>query len=91
VSWAAQASSELRAAGERSKNNPSAGPNGLTAQERTIAQLASLGLSNRQIGQRVLLSHRTVASHLHHIFPKLGVTSRRQLGGVLRGAVVVDD
>ncbi len=91
VSWAAQATSELRAAGERSKDNPSAGPNGLTAQERTIAQLASLGLSNRQIGQRVLLSHRTVASHLHHIFPKLGVTSRRQLGGVLRGAVVVDD
>jgi DNA-binding NarL/FixJ family response regulator len=36
-------------------------------------------LSNREIGQRRYLSHRTVGSHLYRIFPKLGVTSRAQL------------
>ena len=37
------------------------------------------GLSNKEIGQRLYLSHRTIASHLYRMFPKLGVTSRAQL------------
>lgn len=44
-----------------------------------IAQLAAEGLSNREIGQRLYLSPRTVGSHLYRIFPKLSITSRRQL------------
>jgi DNA-binding NarL/FixJ family response regulator len=44
-----------------------------------IARLAADGLSNREIGERVFLSHRTVGSHLYRIFPKLGITSRSQL------------
>ena len=51
----------------------------LTPQELQIARLAAQGLSNREIGQRLYLSHRTVGSHLYRIFPKLGVTSRMQL------------
>jgi DNA-binding NarL/FixJ family response regulator len=45
--------------------------------------MAADGLSNRAIGQRLYLSHRTVESHLYRVFPKLGVTSRAQLAGAL--------
>jgi len=33
----------------------------------------------REIGERLCLSHRTVGTHLHNLFPKLGITSRAQL------------
>ena len=51
----------------------------LTAQETQIAKLVAQGLSNKEIGRRLFLSHRTVSSHLYRMFPKLGVTSRAQL------------
>jgi DNA-binding CsgD family transcriptional regulator len=60
----------------------------LTPQELQIALLAAEGLSNREIGQRLYLSHRTVGFHLYRIFPKLGLTSRAELNaalGVSRG------
>jgi DNA-binding NarL/FixJ family response regulator len=41
--------------------------------------MAADGLTNREIGQKLYLSHRTVGSHLYRIFPKLGVTARGQL------------
>lgn len=44
-----------------------------------IARLAAQGLSNREIGERLYLSPRTVGSHLDRIFPKRGITSRDQL------------
>ena len=47
--------------------------------------MAAAGLSNREIGQRLYLSHRTVESHLYRLYPKLGVTSRAQLSDVLGG------
>jgi DNA-binding CsgD family transcriptional regulator len=40
-------------------------------------------MSNREIGQRLYLSHRTVSSHLYRVFPKLGITSRAELPGAL--------
>jgi DNA-binding NarL/FixJ family response regulator len=46
-------------------------------------ELPAQGLSNREIGQRLFLSHRTVGSHLYRILPKLGITSRQQLARVL--------
>ena len=55
----------------------------LTPQELQIAQLAAVGLSNREIGQRLFLSHRTISTHLYRIFPKLGITSRAELGAAL--------
>ena len=51
----------------------------LSPQELQIARLAADALSNREIGERLFLSHRTVGSHLYRIFPKLGITSRGQL------------
>jgi DNA-binding CsgD family transcriptional regulator len=41
--------------------------------------MAAQSLSNREIAQRLYLSHRTVESHLYRAFRKLGVTSRAQL------------
>ena len=56
----------------------------LTAQELQIAQLAAEGLSNREVGERLFLSHRTVGGHLYRIFPKLGITGRAQLRNALK-------
>ena len=47
----------------------------LTPQERQIAMLAAAGLTNKEIGQQLFLSHRTVGAHLYQIFPKLGITT----------------
>lgn len=81
--WAERARQELRAAGEISRRKTTATWDRLTPQEIQIATMAADGLSNRQIGQKLYLSHRTVGSHLYRIFPKLGVTSRAQLRNVL--------
>ena len=55
----------------------------LTVQEFEIATLAATGLTNKQIGERLQLSHRTVGSHLYRIFPKLGVATRSALRDAL--------
>ena len=85
VDWGDRARAELRASGIRSRPKAAAALDELTAQELQIAQLVAEGLSNREIGGRLYLSHRTVGSHLYRIFPKLGITSRSQLLVLLRG------
>ncbi|MEV6495517.1 helix-turn-helix transcriptional regulator, partial [Actinoplanes sp. NPDC051633] len=65
--------------GETSRRRTPDARDCLTPQELQIAQMAAAGLTNREIGQRLYLSHRTISSHLHRIFPKLGVTSRAEL------------
>jgi DNA-binding CsgD family transcriptional regulator len=57
---------------------------GLTAQEARIARLATDGLSNPEIGERLFVSSRTVQYHLSKVYAKLGVSSRHQLAGALR-------
>ena len=81
--WAARAHQELRASGEASVERVPRAWSLLTSQELQIARMAAEGMSNREIGQRLFLSHRTVGSHLYRLFPKLGVTSRAQLSGVI--------
>jgi DNA-binding CsgD family transcriptional regulator/tetratricopeptide (TPR) repeat protein len=81
--WGERARQELRAAGEISGSRPREAWYELSPQELQIAQLAAAGLSNRDIGQRLYLSHRTVASHLYRAYPKLGISSRSQLSAVL--------
>jgi DNA-binding CsgD family transcriptional regulator len=70
---------ELRASGETSVRRTPDARDQLTSQELQIAEMAATGLSNREIGQKLYLSHRTVESHLYRIFRKLGITSRGQL------------
>lgn len=79
IPWGERARRELRAAGEVSRRRDPDARDQLTPHELQIAQLAAEGLTNREIGQRLYLSHRTVSSHLHRIFPKLGVASRSEL------------
>ncbi|MDQ7909878.1 AAA family ATPase [Phytohabitans sp. ZYX-F-186] len=81
--WRARTQTELRASGHRQPDARPGGPDALTAQELQIAQLAASGLSNKQIAERLYLSHRTVGAHLYRIFPKLGVTSRAGLRDAL--------
>ncbi|MFH9085417.1 LuxR C-terminal-related transcriptional regulator [Streptomyces sp. NPDC017673] len=83
--WAARSAEELRAAGRpwpgtAADPTPSAG---LTAQETKIALLAAEGLSNKQIGELLFLSPRTVGTHLYRLFPKLRVSSRAALRDAL--------
>ncbi|WP_406192907.1 AAA family ATPase [Kitasatospora sp. NBC_01560] len=77
--WGARTADELRAAGQTvQRHRPDAWAR-LSPQELEIARLAGQGLSNREIGERLFLSHRTVGSHLYRMFPKLGIRSRSQL------------
>ena len=80
--WTERAAKGLRATGSAV---PRTGVDGnlLTSQEREIADLAASGLSNRQIAERLYVSHRTVGAHLYQIFPKLGITSRAALRDAL--------
>jgi DNA-binding CsgD family transcriptional regulator len=90
--WAKRAARELRAAG---KTKPPLTPgqvqvdlaDTLTPQQRQVAELAAAGLTNKQIGERLFLSPRTVATHLYELFPKLGITSR----AALRDAMAAHD
>jgi DNA-binding CsgD family transcriptional regulator len=77
--WAERAREELRAAGERSSMPAADAWDGLSPQELQIASMVTRGLTNREIGERLFLSHRTVGSHLYRMFPKLGISSRAEL------------
>jgi DNA-binding CsgD family transcriptional regulator/tetratricopeptide (TPR) repeat protein len=86
--WAHRAATELRACGITVPGAvaSAAGPGALTPQQREIVELAAQGLTNREIGLRLHLSPRTVASHLHRSFPKLGIAGRLQLNAVITPA-----
>jgi DNA-binding CsgD family transcriptional regulator len=80
VPWMAdRARRELGATGEVSAAPRTRSVDDLTPQELQIARLAASGLSNREIGEQLYLSHRTVGFHLYHAYPKLGISSRAQL------------
>jgi len=83
--WADRARTELRATGQTKPRTDRYASAPLTPQEREIALLAASGLTNKQIAERLFLSPRTVGSHLHHVFPKLGITTRAALRDALAG------
>jgi DNA-binding CsgD family transcriptional regulator/tetratricopeptide (TPR) repeat protein len=87
-SWSQRAEAELRACGVAvtgtTGERDALGE--LTPQQRQIVLLASRGLTNREIADRVFLSPRTVSSHLYRSFPKLGVAARHQLSDVIAGS-----
>lgn len=77
--WIQRTLAESRAAGLDVTDAAPDALAGLSPQQRQIIGLAARGLTNREIGERLFLSPRTVGSHLYRSFPKLGVTARSQL------------
>jgi DNA-binding CsgD family transcriptional regulator len=71
--WASRARAELGRIGGRSRAE------GLTAAERRVAVLAAQGRTNREVAAALFIGERTVASHLTHVYAKLGVRSRTEL------------
>ena len=63
-----------RGTGARAAAGPAIEP--LTAREREILELLAAGLTNREIAQRLILSARTVETHVARVTGKLGVNSR---------------
>ncbi len=84
-SWAQRAEAELRACGVTVADAPGERDAlwRVTPQQRQIIRLASEGLTNRDIGDRLFLSPRTVSSHLYRSYAKLGVSDRHQLRDVI--------
>ena len=65
----------LRAAGHPVRRRR-AWPAGLTSREVEVLRLAALGLSNREIADRLVISRKTAANHVEHIYAKIGVSNR---------------
>ncbi|HEY3229126.1 MAG TPA: helix-turn-helix transcriptional regulator, partial [Roseiflexaceae bacterium] len=51
----------------------------LTHREREVAALLAQGLTNRQIGERLVISERTAEGHVEHLRNKLGYSTREQI------------
>ncbi|WP_037835636.1 helix-turn-helix transcriptional regulator [Streptomyces sp. NRRL F-5650] len=85
--WAQRAQAELRAAGVEATDVVPSAFTELSPQQQQIVQLAARGLTNREIGEKLFLSPRTIGSHLYRVFPRLGITARSQLRDVLEGTL----
>jgi DNA-binding CsgD family transcriptional regulator len=71
--WAVKARGELSSVSGRRPAEA------LTAAERRVAILVAEGKTNREVAAALFLGERTVASHLTHVYAKLGVRSRTEL------------
>jgi predicted ATPase/DNA-binding NarL/FixJ family response regulator len=80
LDWQEAAAWALRGRGERGR--PAFGWDGLTPTEAAVVDLVAEGLSNPRIAKRRGVEVSTVKTHLHHVFRKLGVTTRAQLAAV---------
>ena len=77
--FADRAARELQASGATARKRDVEQRDALTPQEVQIARLAQEGLSNPEIGARLFISPRTVEWHLHKVFTKLDIRSRKDL------------
>ena len=72
--WEAHAGRDLASVSGRPP-----GDTDLTASERRVAELVADGGTNREVAAQLVVSERTVATHLTHIYAKLGLRSRTEL------------
>ncbi|TDC44642.1 helix-turn-helix transcriptional regulator [Actinomadura sp. KC345] len=80
--WLDRARAELRATGESGPSSVATSPDyldRLTPQELQVVRLAAAGTSSREIAAQLFLSPRTVEYHLYKAYPKLGISSRKEL------------
>ncbi len=78
ATWVEKARGELGRIGGRRREE------GLTPAERRVAALVAEGGTNREVAAALFVTERTVASHLSHVYAKLGVRSRTELARLLR-------
>lgn len=80
--WSRRAEARLRAIGVRVAAPPrrtdAADAPVLSAREQEVLELLAVGLRNRDIGERLFISERTVARHLVQVYAKLGVSRRTE-------------
>jgi DNA-binding CsgD family transcriptional regulator len=84
--FAERARGELLATGETVRKRKMKTRDVLTAQEALVARLAAQGRTNPEIGAQLFISSRTAEYHLHKVFAKLGISSRRSLRDALRSS-----
>jgi DNA-binding CsgD family transcriptional regulator len=77
--FAERARRELLATGETVRKRTVETLDELTTQEAQVARLAADGQTNPEIGAELFISPRTVEYHLHKVFAKLGISSRKEL------------
>jgi len=83
AAFAERARRELLATGEKVRKRTGKPVEALTPQEVHVARMARDGNSNPEIGARLFISPRTAEYHLHKVFRKLGIASRRELRDAL--------
>jgi DNA-binding CsgD family transcriptional regulator len=77
--WAERARSELRASGETLRRRRVREEGELTPQELQIVLHVARGMTNREVGAALFLSHKTIEFHLGRVYRKLGMSSRAEL------------
>jgi DNA-binding CsgD family transcriptional regulator len=80
----ASARAELRVAGARPRRERIHGPESLTAAERRVGELAAGGATNADIARSLVVSLRTVETHLTSAYRKLDIKRREELPDALR-------
>jgi DNA-binding CsgD family transcriptional regulator len=88
LAWAARTRAALRRVGVRGgsrgpRRRPEHGWASLTDTQRTVSQLVTEGLTNREIAKRLYISPHTVNTHLRHVFEKLSVANRAELAATV--------
>jgi DNA-binding CsgD family transcriptional regulator len=74
---------ELRVAGGKPRRRALSGPESLTPSEQRVVTVAAAGATNREIGQQLFISMRTVEMHLTNAYRKLGISSREEIATAL--------
>ena len=77
--WADRVRAELRASGETLRRRKSWEEEALTPQELQISLHVARGMTNREVGAALFLSHKTIEFHLGRIYRKLKMHSRAEL------------
>jgi DNA-binding CsgD family transcriptional regulator len=79
AAWAEHARRELAASGERARRRTPDTADELTAKELQVALVVADGATNREAAAALFVTPKTVETHLHSIYRKLGVRSRVEL------------
>ena len=82
---ATRAQQELRSTGARPRRIALSGVDSLTPGELRVAEMASKGMTNREIAQALFVTVHAVDKHLRGTYQKLNISSRRGLSALLGG------